>query len=720
MTVFYHIYCFLFETDIFAAVASIYVFYKIYKWYKEEKPVYDICVEWKKWTLQDAKSIYEDEIEEKLIPITESIFESDQNENRFTAEKIPYGRAKAFISYFKENPDDENSIDEENSIDDKKPIYKNLDNENPIYFSPKMSSDENELREYGILVTTKGIYISQPGSDDIELPFEGLYDIEHEDGEYYFNYGLSYGALKIETVNSSSTSINLDSIVKNLEQIKELSLSMLQDKVVSAFDEATESYEKASIETAQNDFDINQNINNIENISGLAGLGVGLEQNAGVYSKVKNNFDGKQGHGTAAEYANNAIDQLNPLNKAEHLGSDNALNGADRILNGQLIQCKYCETGKKCIDAAFDESGKFRYDGMQIEVPHDKKIYDDAVAAMKQRIVDGQVPGESNPENAKNYVRRGHVTYLQAYNIAGSGSIESVTMDATQGIICSMPGAGITAVLTFASAVWNGADLKDAAKVSAVSGLKIIGKGAAIYTLTMQLSRGKVVNPYYSVLKSAGNNTVTKYTTNYAATTANKVAKGISSSALAKTGVGKALKLDQMTGRQVIGGSVTAAIVFGPDVCKALQGKISGKQFIKNIIIGAAGMLGASLGSVIPVAGTIAGGASFSFVAKKLLDKFIEDDAILMFRIMREEFLDIVMLYTFTKDEFNSIANKTITSSERGKILQNMYQTGVPKEYADAVISSAVQEVLSKRKRITSALIEEGSTLLLEEDKSIA
>ena len=113
---------------------------------------------------------------------------------------------------------------------------------------------------------------------------------------------------------------------------------------------------------------------------------------------------------------------------------------------------------------------------------------------MQKRIQKGQVPGESNPDNASKYVRKGVFTYAQANNIAIAGTIEGLSVDAMQGITCSLPGAGITAAITFASAVWNGQNLKDAAKACAISSLKVIGKNTATYVLTMQLSRDKVIN----------------------------------------------------------------------------------------------------------------------------------------------------------------------------------------------------------------------------------
>jgi hypothetical protein len=82
----------------------------------------------------------------------------------------------------------------------------------------------------------------------------------------------------------------------------------------------------------------------------------------------------ERGFGILAEKANHYFDQL-LLRNAQHVGGDNMKNGADRIVNGQYIQTKYCRGGAKSIDACFDK-GRFRYRGpdgrpMQIEVPRE-------------------------------------------------------------------------------------------------------------------------------------------------------------------------------------------------------------------------------------------------------------------------------------------------------------------------------------------------------------
>ena len=70
---------------------------------------------------------------------------------------------------------------------------------------------------------------------------------------------------------------------------------------------------------------------------------------------------------------------------------------------------------------------------MQIEVPSDK--YDAAVEAMQEKIRKGKIPGVTDPDEAKNIVRKGHFTYEQAKNIAKAGTVESLTYDAVNGAI---------------------------------------------------------------------------------------------------------------------------------------------------------------------------------------------------------------------------------------------------------------------------------------------
>lgn len=562
----------------------------------------------------------------------------------------------------------------------------------------------------------------------------GLWSTNISEDKCFFNYGIVDDEYKVVEVDTAVSTINIKKICDFIQSINAISLSMLHDNIKNGIDEAFDSYENAIVEITESEkkFNDEQKLSSISKISELGGIGTGLEQNAHIYNdEVKYLMNGARGGGYAAEYGNNAIDRItgnNVKNMAQDLENGHQkLHGADRNINGINIQTKYYKSASESIGAAFEHKQAIylNEDGtmMQIEVPRDQ--YNQAIHEMQKRIRNGQVPNETNPDNAKNYVRKGYFTYFQANNIALAGSIEGITVDIAQGVVCSLPGAGITAALTFASAVWNGYDIKEAAKRSTLSGLKVMGKCAAIYTITMQLSRDKIINIFAPkvLVGENGKKVIKSFASinNPIFTAAESAAGNVSTSSIAQSKIGKSLKLDKVNGRKLIGGTVTAAVVYGPDVCKAFQGKISGTQLIKNSTVNTVGLIGAALGTAIPIpiVGSMICGAIGSFVAKKVMDNFIEDDAVMMFRIMREEFLDIVMLYSLNKEEFDKIVNMTIGNQDMPNILQKMYQSGAAKEYADTMITAQIQEILAKRPKITSLMLEEGVTLMLE-DKSVA
>ena len=153
------------------------------------------------------------------------------------------------------------------------------------------------------------------------------------------------------------------------------------------------------------------------------GIGVSSYKNVNkLYEEEK--FHARQGHGFAAERANHLYDKLTGKD-AKIIGDDNAKNGADRIVDGQSIQSKYCKSGSSCVNECFDSKGNFRYmengKPMKIEVPSDK--YNDAVKAMEEKIRRGQVEGVSDPKEASKIIRKGHFTYEQARNIAKAGTV---------------------------------------------------------------------------------------------------------------------------------------------------------------------------------------------------------------------------------------------------------------------------------------------------------
>lgn len=153
----------------------------------------------------------------------------------------------------------------------------------------------------------------------------------------------------------------------------------------------------------------------------------------GAHTDRMSRFHARQGQGFAAEQANTLLDRVQGR-QAVILGDNNAKNGPDRQVDGILIQTKYCQNAAASVNAAF-RNGTYRYvdsqgHPLQLEVPYDQ--YEEALAQMEKRIIKGQVPGVTDPKQAKDLIRRGNVDYRTACRIAKAGNIDSLLYDAAR------------------------------------------------------------------------------------------------------------------------------------------------------------------------------------------------------------------------------------------------------------------------------------------------
>ena len=260
-------------------------------------------------------------------------------------------------------------------------------------------------------------------------------------------------------------------------------------------------------------------------------------------------------------------------------------------------------------------------------------------------------------------------------------------------------------MLSFAVNVWNGVDTKQALKNSLVVAAKVIGRSTMIYVVTMQLSRSTIINPFKKTASGAFasvDNPLYKL--------GDGLAKKIKDSSIANSSFGKHMELDKMTGQRVVAGGVLIVLMYGPDIVRALRGRISPEQLFKNAAVTTASVIGAKIGSrviPVPILGSVIGGAVTGFVAKKVLDTFIVDDAIEMYEILREEFIDVVMMSDLTKEEFSSAVGTIFENPKLPKILQDMYAYGNSREYArEFLVNVTIVDILSRRSRITKDMID--------------
>ena len=443
-----------------------------------------------------------------------------------------------------------------------------------------------------------------------------------------------------------------------------------------------------------------------------AGIGVGNYGNVNkLYEEEK--FHSRQGHGFAAERANHLYDKMTG-HDAKIVGDDNAKNGADRIVDGIYIQSKYCATGARCINECFADDGKgmFRYmaDGkpMEIEVPSDQKIYDDAVKMMEEKIKNGQVPGVTDPSEAKNLVRKGHFTYEQAKNIAKAGTVESLKYDAANGAIIAASAFGITAIITFATSVWGGEDFDVCLKNAAYAGIKVGGTAFITSVLSSQLSKAGL----NSALVGSSEAVVRLMGPKASAVLINAFrngAKPIYGAAAMKS----AAKL--LRGNAITAG-ITVVILSSVDITNIFRGRISGKQLMKNLANttgtvagGTAGwMAGAAAGSaILPGAGTVIGGLVGSLVSggvagkvtSKVANAVAEDDANEMVNIIQEQFESIANEYLLNQKEAEKCVDR-LSEKLTGKVLKDMFACDDRASFARDLIVPIVEKRVSQRELI--------------------
>ena len=483
-------------------------------------------------------------------------------------------------------------------------------------------------------------------------------------------------------------------------------------------------------------------------------VSAGAKSAGTVYGNVSNastlygsdKFATPRGHGFAAEQANHLYDKVANAdffgqNKVQLVGEDLdpgtgkiIKNGADRIVNGTNIQTKYCKTGGKCISECFD-NGKFRYlnaDGtpMQVEVPSDK--YEAAVQAMENRIKNGEVPGVTDPKDAKKIVRKGHFTYEQAKNIAKAGTVESITFDAANGAIIATSAFGISTVLSFATSVWNGEDIDVAIKNATYTGLKVYGTTFVTAVLSSQLSKAGL----NSALVGSSEAIVRIMGPKASAMLVNAFRSGTNIyGAAAMKSAAKLLRGNAITG------AVSVVVLSSVDVVNIFRGRISGKQLFKNVANTAASVaggtagwvggatLGATIGSVVPVIGTAVGGfvggllgsfaagAASHKVSNAVLGVFIEDDADEMVRIIEGVFQDLAVDYLLSKKEAESVID-ALKEHLTGGTLKDMYACSNRKTFAKKLLIGDIKKEVKKRKKIvmpSDASMQKGLREVLEE-----
>lgn len=601
---------------------------------------------------------------------------STKGQYQYDLFEIPIGRATGFMQDFE-----------------------GIDSDNIQFFgySPVRSEEKVELREYGLLVTNKGILlktqikkvvidsqtnkksnVSEP--DTIYLPFAGLWSLSGKNNTVTFKYSdstiqkITYNQFPFLKSAVFQEIIHLieQGVTRNLlfeNEAKSLSNSQIKEtdnQVQEAYDVLRK---KQNIGLGAYQGFIGGEIfqNNISNHMKDIQLNAQVKQ----IMRRDGRLDTFAGKGEAAEYANNVRDKHLFKDVSSDGGGFSNLdpkgqgrNAVDRTIRNRFtgetthVQSKYYRTAEETYNSF--KNGKYS-DNVGIEVPAEQ--YNKVKEIMKSN-------GDTRP------LIKG-VSTKWAMSVTKAGTIASITTDVMDGAMLSAKGASISFIIIFAQAKVQGYDTKEAAKMSTMSAVQTLGVGTLFYAGSQQFAKTKL---------------------------------GLA--------IGKQLGKSTSEIARYSSGVITIGIVYGPSIADCMRGRISVNQLIKNSTIGSASLVGGAIGSSVGPVGAVIGGMVGGFVGKKIVDTMIEDDALESYELFKEEFLDYMYSARLSQSELDELINRTFAHKKFSKILKDIYQASgnyegnfgeqAQRNYINSrVLEPNIIGIFSQRKKINEDEINE-------------
>lgn len=439
---------------------------------------------------------------------------------------------------------------------------------------------EFDLRPSGIAMTEKGVYI-KANADAFAVPGKE----KRQSRLFYFEWAY-FEPGSFASDGESNLALTVDEACRSQFVSRCQALRDLEDDRAAGIDSELATVDDTAVKAA------------------AVTAAATINSNGEVFVEQRAAVNNPAGHGELAEEANSIIDRLQG-HQAEILGRDNAKNGADRSVDGILIQTKYYKTARGSLEACFDSSShQYRYlakDGtpMQLEVPKDQ--YQQVLRGFKKKISQGKVPGVSDPRDAEKIVRKGKLTYDQAVSLAKPGTVESVAYDAATGAVTCSCAFGLSFLATTFMAYRETRDITGAVQAGIAAGVQVFGLSFAQHMVVSQLSRAGLSN----ALMAPSQAVVGRLGFKASATIVNGLRALTGKTAI--SGAAASKQLAKMLRGNAVSAAVTLAVFSIPETYRLFQGKASGAQYAQNM---------ACLATSI--AGGIAGAAAAGVAAAKV------------------------------------------------------------------------------------------------------
>lgn len=429
---------------------------------------------------------------------------------------------------------------------------------------------EFDLRPSGIAMTEKGVYI-KADADAFAVPGKE----KRQSRLFYFEWAY-FEPGSFASDGESNLALTVDEACRSQFVSRCQALRGLEEGRAAGIDSELATADNTAVKAA------------------VVAAAAAINSNGEVFVEQRAAVNNPAGHGELAEEANSLIDRLQG-HQAEILGRDNAKNGADRSVDGVLIQTKYYKTARGSLEACFDSSShQYRYlakDGtpMQLEVPKDQ--YQQVLRGFEKKISQGKVPGVSDPKDAEKIVRKGKLTYDQAVNLARPGTAESLKYDAATGAVTCSCAFGLSFLATTFMAYRETRDITGAVQAGIAAGVQVFGLSFAQHMVVSQLSRtglsNALMSPSQAVVGGLGFKASATIVNGLRALTGKTAISGAAASK----------QLAKMLRGNAVSAAVTLAVFSVPETYKLFQGKASGAQYAQNMACLATSVAGGIAGA---------------------------------------------------------------------------------------------------------------------------
>ena len=467
-----------------------------------------------------------------------------------------------------------------------------------------------------------------------------------------------------------------------------------------------------------------------------------LNSSEQVFVEQRAAINNRGGHGELAEEANTMLDKLFG-HEARVCGRDNAKNGADRTVDGMLVQTKYHKSAISSLESCFDPvTHEYRYiaqDGtpMQLEVPKDQ--YQRVLRGFEKKIRQGKVPGVDDPAEAQTIVRKGRLTYEQAVNLTKPGTVESLFYDVRTGVVTCSYAFGLTFLATSFMAFRETKSMRKAIRAGFDAGVRVFGLSFAQHIAVSQLSRTGLSNalmaPSQAIVGKLGCKTSATIVNGLRTLTGKTTISG----AAASKQLAKMLRSNAATA------AATMVVFSAPETYKLIQGKASGAQFTQNIaslttsvVGGAAGTAAAGVaaakvsavvgtavapgvGTVIGLVGGMIGGTVGTYASQAVGGILFEGDAASFNRYLEALLSCMVTEYLLNEKEVDEVVTK-LNNVEKGglkKLIEKTLSAEHQEEVVRDFLAPMFEEVVSRREHFSLPTMKQVTEVLVDIEEEV-